>query len=109
MIGDERICSRGKHGTSVKDLTKIIDTVRKSFPDRKKAVIYYNECGGTFGEGDDCKDPAMKDVPEGLDWISVDIYRGRSKTSSDYVDGVKHYYNKCLYPKMHSHQGVFVT
>lgn len=110
-IGDERVCSHGKHGTSVKDLTKIIDTVRASFPDRNKAIIHYNECSGTFGDFDDgsCgSDAAMTDVPSGLDWFGIDKYR-KDKTDDDFIDDLKEYYERCIYPKMHSEQRVCIT
>merc|ERR1719174_925715 len=77
--GDERVCSNGHHGTPVEDLVTMIDTIRASFPDRKKAIIHYNECGSTFGGGKDCSGAAMKDVPD------------------------------CIDPKMHSHQKICIT
>merc|ERR1712151_532641 len=48
-IGDERICG-SKFKTSLSDWETMINTIRSSFPDRSKAIIHTNECGGTFGE-----------------------------------------------------------
>jgi len=112
-VGDERVCSNGKHGTPVEDLVTMIDTIRASFPDRKKAIIHYNECGGTFGGdpnhgGEDCDGAAMEDVPEGIDWINIDHYRS-DDTDDDFMDNLKQYHEECIYPKMHSHQKICIT
>jgi hypothetical protein len=108
-VGDERVCGDGHHGTPVKDLVKMIDHVRESFPDRSKAIIHYNECWKTFGyEDDNCKHAAMDDVPEGLDWINIDHYR-KSDTDDDFMDKLKKYHEECIYPKMHKHQKICIT
>merc|ERR1712039_253452 len=108
-FGDELVCSGGKHGTKVSDLKTMIDTVRKSFPDRNEAILHYNECGGTFGDFGSCKNAIMKDVPSGLDWISIDRYRKSSKDSGFITKKIKGYYKDCLYPKMHSNQKVCIV
>eukprot|EP00039_Didymoeca_costata_P010098 m.134964 g.134964 ORF g.134964 m.134964 type:complete len:427 (+) comp14707_c0_seq5:2878-4158(+) len=101
-VGDERICGNDKHGTSIDDWNTIINTMRTSFP-RGQAIIYTNECGSTFD------DNTLKSIPSGLDWIGVDKYYTDSKTEGFITKVVKPYYEKQIFPKLHSYQKVAIT
>ena len=103
MVGDERIC----HGDrmSQDDWKAMINAMRNSFP-RGTAIIYTNECSGTFG--DDKHDPVVSEIPGGLDWVSIDKYR--TDTDDDFFSKeIQGRYNKYIFPKLQSYQKVAVT
>ena len=89
FAGDEVICKNNAAGPT----NTIVNTIRNTFP-RGKAIIWINECGGTFKQ---------HNVPENVDWVSADHYR--KKKDAKYLQDVKTLF-KPIFSKLHNHQSV---
>jgi hypothetical protein len=98
FLGDEIYCG-GKHGLSLDDLHQFSDAVKAASPN---AFIWSNECGSSL----ESKDFSL---PASLDAFSVDKYHTDGKVKDWVQEGVREkIYQQKIYPKLHSHQGVFL-
>eukprot|EP00463_Aulacantha_scolymantha_P002486 TRINITY_DN3237_c0_g1_i1.p1 TRINITY_DN3237_c0_g1~~TRINITY_DN3237_c0_g1_i1.p1 ORF type:complete len:227 (-),score=14.73 TRINITY_DN3237_c0_g1_i1:2-682(-) len=91
FMGDEICCS----GVPLSNLTSVADYLRTGLG--PTAILYTNECSVM---------ETWPMVPESLDFISIDFYDEHNTNGTHEVELNWNYYNKVIYPKLHSHQGV---